>query len=327
MRVSTTEILNDKVEETPATSLEPPPSAIQTPHLAGAVTLLDSAAEAHMKQSCDGLQQVRPVNSSDPKFITADGGYMDVTHVGTAAFLPKEANQVFVAESLHANLLSQGQLENHGARREVDSADSSRHHWYCEKGKHMFTTVLDKKSNLYFVEFEKGHDVSEAWHELANEAGLLAAKTTKLWTSVEFPKIQQLVQLLHVVLGHAPVDRMIEVVEKQFFKNLPPELTVKAIRQYFPSACVNCLKGRAQKEAASAKPGRKRKRTKRTKKAEADSEDALPSEDHVACSDEGECAKHVSAVTRGSKAGADQGESPDPAKASAPMQGQAKQAK
>lgn len=65
--------------------------------------------------------------------------------------------------------------------------------------------------------------------------------------------MSQDVQLLHVILGHAPIERMVEVVENGFFKNLPPELTVKAIRKYFPFACFACLKGCAQKEAASAK--------------------------------------------------------------------------
>ena len=212
----------------------------------------DSGAEEHMRRSSELLKNVRPLDKRDPTFVNANGENMNVTHVGTAPEYPDGANTVYVCPSLHRDLVAVGQLENLGdggqCVRIIDDPDNKRRQRWVVHGKTVLTTILNKETNLLDVVVDD--EVSRDWYELVQEK--LAAKATKLWTSVERPRTQQLVQLLHVALNHAALERMVEVVEKGFMQNLPHELTVRAIRKYFPSACVACLKGRAAKEPSAA---------------------------------------------------------------------------
>ena len=265
----------EEVKTTPDSTLEPEVSASSTKTNTVHGTfgnqssdnstgpIADSGAEEHMFKSGDHLQEVRPIDKRlDPSFVNANGEPLQVTAVGIEPSFPEGANTVYVAPTLQRDLIATGQFENLGdgglCVRIIDDPDNKRRQRWVVDGKTILTTELNRKTNLYDV----------IWLDAR-----LQAKATKLWTTVERPKIAQMVQLFHVALGHAPMDRMIEVIEKKFIDNLPHELTVKAIRKYFPTACVTCFKGRAVKEPASAgasamvaKPKPRPTRTQRAKK-------------------------------------------------------------
>lgn len=96
-----------------------------------------------MAKNTDGLQHVRTVTSTDPKFINADGERMDVTHVGTSKDLPVAANKVYVAPGLHANR----------ADWKTAALGAKQIQWFDTNNRHFLSDRLDKHTNLYEVTF------------------------------------------------------------------------------------------------------------------------------------------------------------------------------
>ena len=56
------------------------------------------------------------------------------------------------------------------------------------------------------------------------------------YRTISFPTVKDLVLFWHKNLNHASETRMIAVVKNKFIANLPAQLTVAAIRKYFPKS-------------------------------------------------------------------------------------------
>jgi hypothetical protein len=83
------------------------------------------------------------------------------------------------------------------------------------------------------------------------EQGLL--KTIKMksacvarYSTIRFLSLQDLVLFWHHNLDHINEAKLLSIVEHKLIKGLPKELTVQAIRKYFPHACLACSIGNLQ---------------------------------------------------------------------------------
>ena len=62
------------------------------------------------------------------------------------------------------------------------------------------------------------------------------------YQSAQFDNVSDLVKYFHETWSHASLDLMVHIIKHNIFTNLPPSLTEKAIRKYFP-ICPSCSAG------------------------------------------------------------------------------------
>ena len=70
------------------------------------------------------------------------------------------------------------------------------------------------------------------------------------YRTISFPTVKDLVLFWHKNLNHASESRMVAVVQNKLIANLPAQLTVDAIRKYFPKSpnpCYDCPLGNLQR--------------------------------------------------------------------------------
>jgi len=219
-------------------TLSPTNTSYPTTTVAATVTIVDSGASRTLVNSTADLQCVQP--PSGEKLGQADGSPLEIIAQGPHTLSPTQAH---VAPTLVHNLVSWGALEKSGLRYVYDKSMGDLRHWVDPTGKPVLSARLDPKSNLFIV-----LDSKEFQHTLS------AAKASKLWTTVARPGIQKLILLLHIALGHISEERLVNVVKKKLIANLPSELTVKAIRKYFPQVCKACIQGKSIKVAPTQRP-------------------------------------------------------------------------
>jgi hypothetical protein len=63
------------------------------------------------------------------------------------------------------------------------------------------------------------------------------------YQTANFSSISDLVKFFHELLGHPSIETMISILESSSVTNFPPELTIQAVRKYFPFNCISCPAG------------------------------------------------------------------------------------
>ena len=69
------------------------------------------------------------------------------------------------------------------------------------------------------------------------------AKVIHRYQTAKFTSIADLVRFFHDLLGHPSIETMIDIVQSSSIDNLPNDLTVQAVRKYFPFDCPACPAG------------------------------------------------------------------------------------
>jgi len=85
-------------------------------------------------------------------------------------------------------------------------------------------TMIDRHGDVYFRPDYSKMSLGEARH-------------------IRFQSTKDLVEFYHELLGHINMESLIKLVEKGGIENMHPDLTVKAIRQYYPYKCKQCGQG------------------------------------------------------------------------------------
>ena len=75
----------------------------------------------------------------------------------------------------------------------------------------------------------------ESLHRMAN--------VIHRYQTANFSSISDLVNFFHELLGHPSIETMISIIESSSVSNFPTELTIQAVRKYFPFNCVSCPAG------------------------------------------------------------------------------------
>lgn len=178
-----------------------------------------------------------------PMHVDSAGGTpIALTSKAIDPALPARSNEVFLGEDMQYNLVSWGQLELHGYRYVYDDTNPLLRHWVDSADNSVaLSALLDATTRLY--------KVVPALN--GQPTVLTALRASKLWTSTERPPIEKMVSLMHMALGHAPVNKLISLSQSDIVANWPVEVTSKAIRKHFPSSCTPCIQGRGKRITAT----------------------------------------------------------------------------
>jgi len=81
----------------------------------------------------------------------------------------------------------------------------------------------------------QNESTQESLHRMAN--------VIHRYQTANFSSISDLVRFFHELLGHPSIETMISIIESSSISNFPPELTIQAVRKYFPFNCISCPAG------------------------------------------------------------------------------------
>jgi hypothetical protein len=81
---------------------------------------------------------------------------------------------------------------------------------------------------------------------LINTTSNMKSACVARYHTIRFPSLRDLVLFWHHNLDHINEAKLLSNVENNLIKGLPKELTMQAIRKYFPHACLACSIGNLQ---------------------------------------------------------------------------------
>jgi hypothetical protein len=207
---------------------------------------------------------VRPPSASDSIDI-ANGDSIPVDAVCTLG-----TSDVLIVPSFPSMLLSQSFVEK--SKCSTILADNQLH--LIDSTTNQLEEILAKSPPIISVEASNGLYFFNSDHlELLATRQLSSTDTTQptgknvtfsnpliiqpsnsvfiaKYHTIGFPTVKDLVLFWHKTLNHASETRMIAVVENKLIANLPAQLTVAAIRKYFPKSpnpCYDCPLGNLQR--------------------------------------------------------------------------------
>jgi len=223
----------------------------------GRTALLDSGCgPSSVFPLGSGMIDKDSIMPSTGRIKLADGSLIPIAVEGTSARLP---GKIIEAAGIDQGLISFGALEA-GGLRYVVKEDTNERHFVDGNGKTVIVATFDPITKLYHVNL----------NSLRNEEVRYAAnRASRLWTSVAAPPIQEMITLLHKGLGHVSMEKLIVALRLKLIKNLPTEVTEKAIRKYWPH-CNECITGGAIRIPASRKSTEETEACAATEEAEAE---------------------------------------------------------
>jgi len=181
---------------------------------------------------------VTPATTEDT-ITAADGRHMKIS--GT---FPVGNDIGHVIDRATDNLIPQRCLENSGLATLL--VDSQLYLINNESAKSLLST-LDPKDIVSTIQSDNDqYFFSE--QVMSNIAKRLSNKSTCVarYHTIRFPTLKDLVIFWHHNLDHINITKLISIVENKLIKGLPTELTVQAIRKYFPHDCLPCSIGNLQ---------------------------------------------------------------------------------
>ena len=182
----------------------------------------------------------------------ANGKRLPMESQGRSDIIPGRIIEADVTQTL----VSMGQLESSGL---VYTVDGDKRHFIDSQGEIKLTATLDPITMLYKIDpmtllhsstelkvAQSAATDSRLWASVHSSTELKVAQTaataSRLWASVAPPPIKEMMTLLHAGFSHIPMDRMLKVLKLGLIKNLPPQVTAKAIRKHWPH-CKACIVG------------------------------------------------------------------------------------